>query len=184
MARAALLEALLAHAPADAEEAADLARIVEFVKANESPFDRSIAAGHLTASALVLSASGARVLLLHHRKLSRWLQPGGHAEPGEAEGLAVARREVREETGLSDVALHPRAPGLFDVDVHEIPARKDEPAHLHLDLRYLLLAPEGAAVERQLEEASALRWFGWDELAPLDLDHGLRRALGKARALF
>lgn len=179
-----LLEALGAHVPADREEAADLAQIITFVKAHESPFDRRIVAGHLTASALVLSASGARVLLLHHRKLSRWLQPGGHAEPGEREGLVVARREVREETGLADVAPHPRAPGLLDVDVHEIPARKDEPAHLHLDLRYLLVAPDGAALERQLEETNALRWFAWSELAPLGLDHGLRRALQKARALF
>ncbi len=182
--RAALVEALWAHASADAEEATDLAQIVEFVKANESPFDRRIAAGHLTASALVLSASGRRVLLLHHRKLARWLQPGGHAEPGETDGLAVARREVREETGLSELGLHARASGLFDVDVHEIPARKDEPAHLHLDLRYLLLAPDGAVLARQLEETNALRWFEWAELAALDLDHGLRRALAKARALF
>ena len=182
--RAALLEALSAHAPADAEEAADLAQIVTFVQANVSPFDRRIPEGHLTASALVLSMSGDRVLLLHHRKLSRWLQPGGHAEPGEADGLAVARREVREETGLHDVALHPRAPGLLDVDVHEIPARRDEPAHLHLDLRYLFLSPEGATIARQLEETNALRWFSWTELPALDLDHGLRRALAKARRLY
>jgi 8-oxo-dGTP pyrophosphatase MutT (NUDIX family) len=122
------------------------------------------------------------VLLLHHRKLGRWLQPGGHAEPGERDGEAVALREAREETGLDGLLLHPSAPRPLDVDVHPIPARPDEPAHLHLDLRYLAVAPTGAALRRRAAEARALRWFTWDELAPLDLDPGLRRALRAAQA--
>jgi 8-oxo-dGTP pyrophosphatase MutT (NUDIX family) len=122
------------------------------------------------------------VLLLNHRRLRRWLQPGGHADPGERAGEVVALREAREETGIQELALHPAAPRPLDVDVHPIPARRDEPAHKHLDLRYLVVAPDDATPRRLASEARALRWFTWTELERLDLDPGLRRALQEARA--
>jgi len=171
------------HVPADAREASDLAETLAFLDRHLDPFDRGIVEGHLTGSAVVVSATGARVLLLHHRKLGRWLQPGGHAEPGEQEGELVALREAREETGIEGLALHPSAPRPLDVDVHPIPARGDEPAHRHLDLRYLVVAPGDASPRRQAAEVRALRWFTWAELASVDLDPGLRRALRAARAL-
>lgn len=177
----ALAEQLRAHAPADPEEARDLQLIRDFVERHSEPFDRGILAGHLTGSAVVISAAGDRVLLLHHRKLERWLQPGGHGDPGEASGEAVALREALEETGLPGLRLHPQAPRPLDVDVHDIPARGDVPAHQHLDLRYLVVAPRGAEITRCLEETNDLRWFAWDELEALGLDEGLRRLLGKAR---
>jgi 8-oxo-dGTP pyrophosphatase MutT (NUDIX family) len=179
-----LAEALRRHATQDTKEAEDLATILAFVARHRQPFDRRIVEGHLTGSALVLSASGDRVLLLFHRKLARWLQPGGHAEPGEEDGATVALREGREETGLSELALHPRAPRPLDVDVHDIPARGSEPAHQHLDLRYLVVAPPAAALRRADAEARDLRWFGWSDLSGLDLDPGLRRALRTARGYF
>jgi len=175
----ALVRRLRAHRSEDDAEARDVTRILDFVARHPDPFDRRIGEGHLTGSAFVLTADGTRVLLLHHRKLDRWLQPGGHADPGETSGETVALREVREETGLQDVHLHPAAPQPLDVDVHEIPARPGEPAHLHLDLRYLAVAGEGTLTRAQ-EEAADLRWFGWDELEPLRLDPGLRRGLSKA----
>jgi len=174
-----LAEALARHAAADPEEAAHLRRIVEFVGRHADPFDRRIPEGHLTGSAFVLTADGTHVLLLHHRKLDRWLQPGGHADPGEAAGETVALREAREETGLETLVLHETAPRPLDVDVHDIPARPGEPAHAHLDLRYLVRAGAGALTRAQ-EEAADLRWFAWDELEPLRLDPGLRRGLAKA----
>jgi 8-oxo-dGTP pyrophosphatase MutT (NUDIX family) len=179
----ALLEGLLRHEPADDEEARDLEQIRDFVRRHEDPFDRQIPEGHLTGSAIVVSAAGEGTLLLHHRKLDRWLQPGGHADPGEATGESVALREALEETGLSGLALHPRAPRPLDVDVHDIPARRTEPAHEHLDLRYLVLAPEGARPSPALAEMRELRFFAWEETHDLGLDAGLRRALGKARAI-
>jgi 8-oxo-dGTP pyrophosphatase MutT (NUDIX family) len=176
-----LAEALARHAAADPEEAAHLRRIVEFVARHAQPFDRGIVEGHLTGSALVLSAQGDRVLLVHHRKLQRWLQPGGHADPGEASGEAVALREAVEETGIEGLALHPRAPRPLDVDVHAIPAFGGEPPHAHLDLRYLVVAPEAGVITPSAAESSDARWFAWNELAALDLDRGLVRALAKAR---
>jgi 8-oxo-dGTP pyrophosphatase MutT (NUDIX family) len=178
-----LARALARHRPADDEEAADLARIRSFVAAHPDPFDRRIVEGHLTASAVVASAAGDRVLLLHHRKLDRWLQPGGHGDPGETAGETVALREALEETGIAGLALHPTAPRPLDVDVHDIPARKAEAAHEHLDLRYLVLAPADAALTLAPEESHDLRWFAWDEVGGLGLDRGLVRLLGKARAI-
>lgn len=176
-------EALREHVPADAAEARHKERILEFVRRHRAPFDRRIAEGHLTGSAFVVSSDGERVLLLRHRKLGRWLQPGGHADPGETCGEEVALREALEETGLVGLRLHPDAPRPLDVDVHEIPARAGEPAHLHLDLRYLVVAPEGSRLRRAPDESDDLGWFRWGELPPLDLDPGIVRALAKVRSV-
>ncbi len=183
-----LAEALGRYQPEDAAEAEDLAQIRGFVARHPDPFDRRIVEGHLTGSAIVISADGARTLLLHHRKLDRWLQPGGHGDPGEDTGEAVALREALEETGLPGLVLHPSAPRPLDVDVHDIPARGSEPAHQHLDLRYLVVAPEGAAFSRSAEETRDMRWVAWAEVvtlgtegATLGPDPGLLRALEKAR---
>jgi 8-oxo-dGTP pyrophosphatase MutT (NUDIX family) len=178
-----LAASLASHAPSDDEEARDLAQILSFVTAHERPFDRSIPAGHLTGSAITVSSDGSRVLLLHHRKLGRWLQPGGHGDPGESTGEEVALREALEESGIRGLALHPHAPRPLDVDVHDIPPRPGEPAHQHLDLRYLLVAPAGATVAPDLAELHEIRWVRWDEADGLGPDHGLRRALAKARAI-
>jgi 8-oxo-dGTP pyrophosphatase MutT (NUDIX family) len=179
-AREVLLGALRAHRPADAAETRDLRRFLDFVAAHPDPFDRRIVEGHLTGSAVVTSADGARVLMVRHRKLQRWLQPGGHAEPGERSGEDVALREAREETGLQGLELHPLAPRPLDLDVHRFPARGTEPAHDHLDLRYHVVAP-GTRIVGDPVETDDVRWFTWDDALALDLDAGLRRALAKAR---
>lgn len=181
--RAELIGALEQHEPADEAEARHRERILGFVRRHENPFDRAIPEGHLTGSAITVSSDGRRALLLHHRKLDRWLQPGGHGDPGEATGEAVALREALEETGIRGLSLHPTAARPLDVDVHAIPARGDEPEHEHLDLRYLVVAPKDARVAPDLAELQALRWLGWDEARTLGLDRGLLRALAKARAI-
>jgi 8-oxo-dGTP pyrophosphatase MutT (NUDIX family) len=185
-----LADALARHQPEDAAESEDLEQIRAFVSRHLDPFDRRISEGHLTGSAIVISADGARTLLLHHRKLDRWLQPGGHADPGEAAGEDVALREALEETGLPGLVLHESAPRPLDVDVHDIPARGNEPPHQHLDLRYLVVAPAGATFSRSTEETRDMRWVSWDEAAALGQegttlgpDPGLLRALGKARKI-
>lgn len=183
MPRETLAPSLARHVPADAREASDLARMQAFIARHGDPFDRRIVEGHLTGSAIVVSPAGDRILLLHHRKLGRWLQPGGHADPGELSGESVALREAQEETGIQGLALHRRAPRPLDVDIHSIPAHGDAPAHEHLDLRYLVVAPEDAVARLKPDESHAIRWFRWDELSALDLDAGLLRALAKVRKL-
>ena len=134
-------------------------------------------AGHLTGSAFVLDHARAHVLLLHHRRLDRWLQPGGHGE-GETDPRAIALREAEEETGLTAAELTAFPDDqLLDVDVHVIPARPGEPQHLHLDLRYGFVASEGAKAVLS-HESKGLRWVPLGE--PIEgADPALRRALRK-----
>ena len=160
--RGELLELLRRHEPLDATERAHRERIESFVLRHADPFDRRIEEGHLTGSAFVLDPSG-RVLLTHHRKLGLWVQLGGHAED-ERFAPHVALREAREESGLPDLefasALRDAgSPRLLDVDVHRIPARGDEPAHDHLDLRFLLCTSRPEDIVPDPRETKALLWL-------------------------
>jgi 8-oxo-dGTP pyrophosphatase MutT (NUDIX family) len=178
-----LLDALRRHAPHDEAEARALARIVAHVEGGGALFARDRWDGHLTGSAFILDSSEKHLLLIHHRKLARWLQPGGHGEPGEVEPLAVARREALEESGIVGLVLHPDAPSPFDVDVHEIPARPGEPAHEHLDVRYLFVAPEGAAPTPALAEVHAVAWVPLAEAVAGGSDVSVARAAAKISRL-
>jgi 8-oxo-dGTP pyrophosphatase MutT (NUDIX family) len=116
-------------------------------------YRRDRLAGHFTGSAWVVSADGRRTLLLHHRKLDRWLQPGGHAD-GDIDLARVALREAEEETGLRDLVVEP---AVFDLDRHAIPARGAEPEHWHYDVRFVVRAM-GSEVFVVSEESNALAW--------------------------
>ena len=178
---AKLDSALETHPSSDEKEARDVAFVRAFLRAHATDAHlRSQPLGHLTGSAFVLDARKERVLLLFHRKLRRWLQPGGHGE-GETDPREIALREIGEETGLTREELTPWPDEqILDVDVHQIPARPGEPAHPHLDLRYGFFARDGVA-PRLSEESHELRWFPLDHL-PAGLDAALLRALHKIRA--
>lgn len=115
--------------------------------------------GHVTGSAWLVDPAGGDVLLTHHRKLDAWLQLGGHSD-GDRDTAAVAIREAEEESGLSVALLRPE---IFDLDVHEIPARKDDPAHYHFDVRYALASTSGRDY-RISEESHDLAWVPIDGL--------------------
>ncbi|MDC0713662.1 NUDIX domain-containing protein [Stigmatella sp. ncwal1] len=176
------LEELLArHVPADAKEREDLERMRAFASALAQPFSRTQAPAHFTGSAVVVNPTGTQVVLVHHGKLKRWLQPGGHAEGGDGGCMeATALREAREETGCQ-VQLHPSAPRPLDVDVHTIPARKDEPQHLHLDVRYLVVVEDPDTLVHDPAESLGAQWMGWDEALTRADEAPLRRLLEKAR---
>nr|WP_316640768.1 NUDIX hydrolase [uncultured Roseateles sp.] len=128
----------------------------------EDLFARSTMRGHITASALVLNADHSKLLLIHHRIIGRWLQPGGHVEPGQ-DLWASACREVAEETGVAPIerlALGPFGAMPVDIDSHAIAAnaRKGEGAHWHHDFLYLARADDSAALQAQLDEVHAVRW--------------------------
>lgn len=136
---------------------------------SDRPWSRTTLEGHLTASAWVLDRTWTHVMMIHHRKLNRWLQPGGHVDDSDVSWHAAALRELTEETGLTKFVPFADDGELFDVDVHSIPARKDEPAHLHYDLRFLFVADvdpdDDRAFQINAEESHDCRWFALAELA-------------------
>lgn len=132
--RRALLTLLERHASARPERTQVVQLFVDFVADHPDCAERSLAIGHLTGSAWVVAADGARALLLHHAKLDRWLQPGGHAD-GSLDLAAVALREATEEGGLAGLVVEP---AVFDLDRHWIPPRGAEPGHWHYDLRFVV----------------------------------------------
>ncbi|MGZ5957610.1 MAG: NUDIX hydrolase [Myxococcaceae bacterium] len=174
------LEALLAAVvPADDKERADLALMRAQRMLLPEPLSRSQPAAHFTGSAVV--TDGTRVALVRHRKLGRWLQPGGHVEASDGDDLlATALREAEEETGCP-VVPHPSAPRPLDVDVHPIPSRGTEPAHLHLDVRFLALTDDPGALRMDPEESHAVRWFEFDEALHRAATPEMKRLLSKAR---
>jgi 8-oxo-dGTP pyrophosphatase MutT (NUDIX family) len=170
-----LHEALQAHRPAGDEERTDLDRIRALLDAEREPWSRAVPL-HLTASALVVHPGSGRVLLRWHAKQERWLQVGGHGDPGESDPWAIALREAEEETGLTDLRPWPgERPTLFQVTVVPVVAAKGEPAHEHADLRYLLATdrPDDVPAER---EGVPLRWCSVEEAVGV-ADPGLERLL-------
>ncbi len=169
------LDRLSAHRPADGRERVSLERIREFVARAPAAFSRKSAEGHVTASAVVARPEDSAFLLVWHRKLSRWLQPGGHLEESDPSVFTAAVREACEETGLERFTS-PLGERLFDVDVHPIPAHGPDPAHFHFDARYLLLATPPAPAPRDGE----VGWFTLPQAMEAGVDESLGRALRKA----
>lgn len=139
------------------------------------PYGRAGTHGHFTGSALVLSVDGARTLLTHHRKLDRWLQPGGHAD-GDTDLRRVALREATEETGLVDLVVEP---SILDLDRHWIPARGKVSGHWHYDVRFLVRATTSEDYTVG-EESNDLAWWPLREVADGDFDPSLRRMARRA----
>ncbi|MBA3281395.1 MAG: NUDIX hydrolase [Acidimicrobiia bacterium] len=153
--------------------------ILDFFLDHPDAAERTCETGHLTGSALVVDATGTRKLLMLHRKLGRWFQPGGHAD-GDANLAAVAQREAAEETGIADLRV---ALPAIDVDVHRVEP-PGKAAHLHLDVRFLVVAPPGA-LEQANHESLALRWVAEVDLDALEpsVDASTRRLVGRGLRL-
>jgi len=179
--RDALTAALDSYAPDDPSESASLARLRAFVAGPADPFDRSTPEGHVTGSAVVARTDASAFLLVLHRKLSRWLQPGGHTESADASVFDTALREAREETGIARFET-PLGKMILDVDVHAIPARGADPAHFHFDVRYLLVTRDEPDPEASEDPTRPVRWASLEDALALGVDASLSRALRKARA--
>lgn len=126
--------------------------------------DRSCVPGHLTASALLLDAAGGRTLLTLHPRVGRWVQLGGHCEPGDSSLRDAALREATEESGINGLTISATP---LRIDVHPITCSLGLPTR-HLDVQYLVHAPVGA-VETISDESDDLRWWPLDAL-PRDSD--------------
>jgi 8-oxo-dGTP pyrophosphatase MutT (NUDIX family) len=145
---------LLGRRPHDAKEDADRRAMLDLLETLPEPFSRDQPRAHFTASALVVDHTREWTALVHHRKLGIWVQPGGHLDPDDATYEQAALREVREELGLDGAVVDPRP---LHLDIHEIPL---PPAHLHLDVRFLVVAAGELAVS---DESHEVRWCTLDE---------------------
>jgi len=134
-------------------------------------FLRTLLPGHITGSAFIVSEDFKQTLLVHHAKLNRWLQPGGHAD-GNKNVIDVALREAAEETGILSLALV--SSSIYDLDIHPIPDRTDFPRHDHYDIRYLVKASTLDTVVVS-EESHDVRWVRLDELERYNAEPSLLR---------
>jgi len=132
--------------------------------------------GHFTASGFVVSPDGSSLLLIHHRRLDRWLQPGGHIDPEDPSPIVAAAREVEEETG---VATEPIVAHLIDLDIHSIPARDPEPEHEHFDLRFAFRALEARLIAD--DEVNDAIWVPWADVETYNVDASVLRGTAALR---
>jgi 8-oxo-dGTP pyrophosphatase MutT (NUDIX family) len=175
-----LLDDVRGYRPFDEGERGMRDRLVTFLDAyGQRAFDRDLPAGHVTASAWIVDPERVQAVLLHHRKLERWLQLGGHVD-GDPDVRRSALREAREESGLRTLRLI--FDEIYDIDVHRIPARGREPAHDHYDLRFALEADPREPLVRN-EESHDVRWIALNDLESYAIDDSVRRLASKTAAL-
>lgn len=155
MKRSGILGLLEAYHPVYLEEQKFKQQIIDFVVAHEDCFDRTLSIGHITASAWLLNKQGTHALLMHHTKLDRWFQLGGHCD-GDSDVLTVAIKEAQEESGIEGIVAV--SPAIFDIDVHLIPENSREAAHYHYDIRFLLQVVSDEQVV-QNHESKQLAWI-------------------------
>lgn len=173
------------------EEQEAIDRMTHLLESESACFERSLITGHVTGAGLVVTPDYSRVLLTLHKKLGKWLQLGGHCD-GNPRVHETALRESEEESGMSPLEIVDVAPLLgieasgtpffFDIDIHEIPKRKSEPAHFHYDFRYLVKAshPEKIAIT---EESDDLRWFSFPEAQKITQERSMHRQFEKLHFL-
>ncbi len=177
-----IVDRYLTHFPTEKQK---LSRLIDLLNMpNLDVRSRQTLPGHLTASAFVVDTTTKRLLLIHHRKLNMWLQPGGHLEPVETLQQA-AKRELTEEAGSHPCERHrwhndPLLP--IDIDIHLIPAHpiRNEPQHFHHDFRFLFVVNGHDWVDMNEEEAAAYRWVPLEDVKKVTAD--LERAAEKLKS--
>jgi 8-oxo-dGTP pyrophosphatase MutT (NUDIX family) len=174
-------ELLSSYAPDDPRERDFVLRMQALARMS-APFSRDhFLPGHFTASAFVIDPASRALLLILHKKLGLWLQPGGHVEVTDEHVESAARREVLEETGVLELRPLLSPGSIFDVDIHAIPARKNEPAHEHFDVRFAFAATDPSLLETG--EVEAVRWVPFERVASVTADESVLRAVRKLDAL-
>ncbi len=167
-------------------EQPELTSLIQFLQQTlpQHLFSRTNFNGHITASAFVIDQLHQALLLIQHKKLERWLQPGGHVDSTDESLMASAIRETVEETGLKPESLHSlpsfKNGTIFDIDSHTIPANinKNEPEHTHHDLRFLFVCSDSNSLLANVEEANDITWC---PLNSLDNDHTFGRVSEKIK---
>ena len=153
-------------------EMKELEPIIHFLQrtADGELYNRSNFDGHITSSSFVLDEKRTSLLFIHHKKLNRWLQPGGHVDSSDENLLQAAIRETIEETGLPAESFEPimlaDSGSIFDIDSHFIPEnpRKNEPSHTHHDFRFLFACNKPVSFNLNADEAIGVKWMALTEL--------------------
>ena len=170
-----LLQKLNRYQPIDVHEFSMHKQILKFVKEYPDCFERTLLFGHITGSAFIVNKQRSHTLMTHHQKLNKWLQLGGHSD-GDPNTLNVALREALEESGLKKIdALSEE---IFDVDVHEIPARKNDPTHYHYDIRFLFEADDAEKLIIT-NESKDLQWIPLKQMKKYTTEESVLRMVRK-----
>lgn len=169
---------LQSYMPTTPEEKVYQQKMLELLQACDDCFLRSCRVGHFTASAFLLNHKKTHALMLHHRKVGNWFQPGGHCD-GDPDVLAVAIKEAQEESGIEEI--RPLNPHVFDIDIHLFPTYKDEQAHYHYDVRFVLHA-YGDDTLHQNHESKALEWIDVQATKIPNEDPSVKRLFTKWQA--
>ncbi|NGX09829.1 NUDIX domain-containing protein [Mycobacteroides franklinii] len=172
--RASTVELLSSWEAPDAEQDSLRHSVLAFLDANPDACRRRSAAGHITASALVVNHDGSQALLTLHPRVGKWLQLGGHCEEEDSTIWDAALREATEESGIANLILEPN---LLGIHVHPITCSLGVPTR-HLDLQFLAHAPEGAQISVS-EESLDLRWWPIDHIP--EEDHSVAVLAQRAR---
>jgi 8-oxo-dGTP pyrophosphatase MutT (NUDIX family) len=164
------------------EESAMVSRTLQFVMQHEDCFDRHIYQGHVTGSAWVLNPARTHVLMLHHRKLDMWLQPGGHAD-GDPDILRVILKETSEETGVELAQVKLLSEEIFDVDIHTVHANQYDPRHEHFDIRFLVEIDDAIPLPGN-DESHDVGWIHLNDVTRFNNVLSIYRMLQKTRRMF
>lgn len=156
-------------------------RTRRFIAKHSDCFNRALAEGHVTGSAWVLNPARDHVLMLHHRKLDLWLQPGGHAD-GDPDITRVVLKETSEESGVSLEHVRLVSDSIFDVDVHVIHANEHDPRHEHFDIRFLLEMDDQIPLPGN-DESHEIGWVSLAEVLRFNNARSFYRMVEKTRRM-
>lgn len=175
-----ILRELTAYRPWNEQEVCDRAELLRRLKVKEPLYGRDNVSAHFTASAWVVSPDRTQVLMAYHRLYDSWAWLGGHAD-GERDLLSVALREVREESGLTEV--RPVSKRIYSLEILTVDGHEKHghyvSSHLHLNVTYLLEADPAAPVRPKPDENSRVGWFSLDEAVAASTEPWFRERIYK-----
>ena len=170
--RSDLIGKLFYYSPKEQNQHTLSGKFIEFVTEEVNCLDRDNQFGHITASAFLVDVEFSSCLLVHHKKLNIWVQPGGHVEPNDKNIIDSCTRELHEETGALSAKLV--YSDIFDLDIHEIPEYTDSSgikiqSHLHFDIRFIFKFDRRIPLQIS-DESIELKWIKFNEINEVDLN--------------